>query len=154
MDKSMKYLTNLPISDRSTTSSGIIEAKVHRRLQKEFADYLKPHGLTAMEWFVIGFLYEHHREAVTLSTLSRDLQTTLPYLTNLINQLQAKGLVERVENSGDNRVKRVSLLPSASGMYKKVERDLRNKLREFVSKRVSTKDFAVYLRVMYQLAEA
>jgi DNA-binding MarR family transcriptional regulator len=152
MNKSSNISANLKLSDLSTTESGIIEARVHRQLQKEVSDYLKPHGLTAMEWFVIGYLYEHSSTDTPLSVIAKNLQTTLPYLTNMINQLEAKGLVERVERSDDNRFKPIQLMPLAENMYNKVESDLRVQLGKFVYKKVSAKDFETYIRVMFQLA--
>ena len=152
MDKSTRNSASFKLTDLSTASAGIVEARVHRRLKKEFATYLEPYNLTTMEWFVIGYLHESARGGVQLSDIAKHLQTTLPYLTNMINELEVKGMLERVEHSADGRAKFIRLLPAAKQLYTSAEQDLRSKLRELVYDQVSVEDFKIYIKVLYQLA--
>jgi DNA-binding MarR family transcriptional regulator len=137
----------------STAQAGIVEASVHRRLQKVFASFLQSHNLAAMEWFVIGYLHEKGNEQrVLISDIAKNLQTTMPYMTNLLHSLESKGLIEKVGREADNRTKLVKILPKAEAVYDAIENDLRSKLRSFIYGKVSQKDFLVYIRVMYSLA--
>jgi DNA-binding MarR family transcriptional regulator len=152
MHKSTGNSADFKLAELSTASAGIAEARVHRRLKKEFSNYLKPYNLTAMEWFVIGFLHEHSSNGVQLSEIAKHLQTTLPYLTNMLNELEIKGMLVRIDHTGDGRAKIVRLLPVANQLYNSAEQDLRAKLRTLVYDQISIEDFTIYMRVMYQLA--
>ena len=137
----------------SNAQAGIVEAAVHRRLQKVFASFLQAHNMAAMEWFVIGYLHERGNvQKVLISDIAKDLQTTMPYMTNLLNSLESKGLIEKVGHESDSRTKLVKILPKAEAVYQVIESDLRAKLRSFIYGKVSQEDFSVYVKVLHSLA--
>lgn len=104
-----------------------------------------------MEWFSLGYLHEQ-RDGVPLSAMAIDMQTSLPYLTNIIYTMVDKGLVERVGHAKDNRMKLIQLLPAANELYVTVEQNLQSRFNEFALKKIPPSDLAAYLRVVRRLA--
>jgi DNA-binding MarR family transcriptional regulator len=135
----------------STYQSGVIQSRAYRRLKKEVSAYLKPHNLTMMEWFVVGFIYDAQAKGIRITELASSLQTTLPYITNVVNTLALKGFVTR-GGAEDNRSKIIHLTPSARKACPIIEEDLRVSMRKLIYENIDPEDFKAYIKVLYQLA--
>src|SRR5690349_9130419 len=90
--------TSIDLSSITTYESGVIQSTAYRVLSKCVTDILKKHGLTMMQWFVLGTIYGAGTGGIRITDLSKKVDTGLPFLTNLINLLETKGLVHRVTN--------------------------------------------------------
>src|SRR6476469_9342172 len=99
------------ISQITTYQSGITQAAAHRAVNRIVSEYLLEHGLTAMQWFTIGTIYDAGTKGIRLSDLMRKLHTTLPFVTNTISVLESKGIVQKISHAGDSRIKLVSITP-------------------------------------------
>lgn len=136
----------------STYRAGAVQATFNRKLQKLCDEILAPFGITKMQWMVIGTVYDAGTEGIRLSELSEQLGTSMSYLTNAVNMLEARGILVRKDDSQDTRSKRIMV----SGSYKKkcveIEKTLRDGLRETIYNKVDQADFRVYLKVMEKLA--
>lgn len=124
-------------------------AATHRLITKIASLCLKKYNLTMMEWFAFGYIYDHKR--VRTSELSKGLNFTMPYATNLVNGLAAKGYVARVDDDTDSRSKLLELTDAAVEDYATIENDLRDVLRREVYRKVSPDDFLVYMKVLFEL---
>ncbi len=154
MDKSIKNLLNGgDLSDITTYQAGAAQAAVHRSLQKHCDEILMPYGISKMQWLVIGTVLDERITGIRITDLARKLGTTLPYMTNTLNILEAKGFLSRIGNGNDNRSKLVSINSGFVPKCAEIERTLRQKLRESVYARVTPADFRAYMKVLYQLAE-
>jgi DNA-binding MarR family transcriptional regulator len=151
MSESNHFLTDLDLSKVTTYQAGIMQSTVHRLISKDIGNSLKKYNLTMMEWFAFGFIYD--RQPVRVSELSKHLDFTMPYATNLINSLQTKGFVTRSDDSVDNRNKPLELTAVALGQYEAIERDVRDSLRESVYSRVLPDDFQIYVKVLFELGQ-
>lgn len=149
VNESNDFLQNLDLSKVTTYQAGIMQSATHRLISQAAGSSLKKYNLTMMEWFAFGYIYDHKR--VRISELSKSLNFTMPYATNLVNGLQSKGYVTRVDDDTDSRSKLLGLTESALNDYDAIEKDVRDILRQDVYNKVSPSDFLTYVKVLYEL---
>ena len=142
----------MDIRDITTYQAGVAQSSAYRNLNKLFSDMLKAHDLTCMQWFVLGTIYDSGEEGIQLTLLSTKLQTGLPFITNTINLLVSKGMVERRGSPTDSRSKWVSIASGFKKECEQIEIDLRIKMRTSMYANISPKDLSIYVKVLYQLS--
>lgn len=142
----------MDLSKITTYQSGVIQAAAFRNLSRHFSGLLSEHGLTAMQWYVVGTVYDAGPEGIKLTDLARKLQTGLPFITNVINLLETKDIVFRRSSDTDNRTKFVTLNPEYQAKLLSIEEDLRSKLRASIYTDITPEDLRIYIKVLYQLA--
>jgi DNA-binding MarR family transcriptional regulator len=153
MDKSTPHpLTNFSLRDITTYQAGAIQASVHRTLQKHCDEILKPYGITKMHWLIIGSIIDSGEQGARITDIAKKLDTTLPYLTNTLNVLEARQIVTRANNQGDSRSKLVKIDPTFLPQCAEIEKTLRDKLRESIYAQIDPAEFLTYMKVMHQLA--
>jgi DNA-binding MarR family transcriptional regulator len=142
------------ISQITTYQSGIIQSAAHRAINRIVSDYLLEHGLTAMQWFTIGCIYDDGDKGIRLSDLMKKLQTTLPFVTNTVALLESKGMVRKVAHAGDSRIKLVSITPRYRSKVERIENGLRIHMREvlYVKDDISREELQDYITVLYKIA--
>src|SRR6476469_2621399 len=143
------------ISQITTYQSGITQAAAHRAINRIVSDYLLEHGLTAMQWFTIGTVYDAGDKGIRLSDLMRKLHTTLPFVTNIIAMLESKGIVQKVAHAGDSRIKLVSVTPSYRSTVQQIEEELRARMRETLYRDdgISREELQDYITVLYKIVD-
>jgi DNA-binding MarR family transcriptional regulator len=114
---------------------------------------LKEYSLTSMQWFVLGTIYDAGAEGIQLTQLSAKLQTGLPFITNTINLLESKGMVERRSSQTDSRSKSVAITEEYRIICERIESDLREKMRKSVYGTIKPEDLQIYIKVLYQLSQ-
>jgi DNA-binding MarR family transcriptional regulator len=152
MTKSINFSKNFNLAHISTYQAGVVQSQAHRKLKKEVSNFLRPYGLTMMEWFALGLIKDSQHTGLRLTELSNQLQTTLPYTTNLINSLMYKGFILRNSDKEDNRAKQLKLAPGVVEKCNKIEKDLRDKMRDLIYSNISPEDLSAYVKVLYQIA--
>ncbi len=154
MSKSTNFTENFNLGSISTYQAGVVQSQAHRILKKEVSNFLKPYGLTMMEWFALGLIKDSSTAGIRLTQLSGQLQTTLPYTTNLINNLMNKGFIVRGSDKDDSRAKPLQLAPGIDKKCNGIETDLREKMRQLIYADISPKDLSIYVKVLYQIANS
>lgn len=139
------------ISHITTYQAGIVQAAVHRMLQKKSDDILKPFGISKSQWLIIGTISDAGPGGLRPSELAPILGTTMPYLTGAINLLEEKNMIKKIDDGSDGRAKPVVLHPGFTTQIEAIERALRDGLRRDIYAHVSPEDFDVYLDVLYQM---
>lgn len=91
-----------------------IVVSMRRRIEQRMA----LHGLTAAQWLPLWRLKSGC--PATARELARELDIDAGAMTRLIDRLVAKGLVERVRDSEDRRVVRLSLTPAGDALAAKL----------------------------------
>ena len=76
------------LSNITTYQAGTVQAAMHRLLQKQSDEVLKPFGLTKMHWMIIGNVIDAGDKGIRMSDLASLLGTSLPYLTKAVNALE------------------------------------------------------------------
>jgi DNA-binding MarR family transcriptional regulator len=145
----------IDISQIATYQSGIAQASAHRAINRLVSDYLLMHGLTAMQWFALGTIYDAGDQGIRLSDLTRKLSTTLPYITNMVALLESKGMVRKVAHAGDSRIKLVSVTPNYKKTVDSIERGLRDHMRVnlYQNDGISREELQSYISVLYKIVQ-
>lgn len=150
-------ITNQPKSDLirqlTTYQAGVLEATVHRNLQKYCENILKDYELTKMHWMLIGTVLDHSPEGMRLTDLAKKLGTTISYITVSVNLLSSRGIITRVDSVKDSRSVLISITPSYQATCHEIEQRLRKYLRELVYSHIDPKDLETYAKVVAQLSD-
>lgn len=141
------------LSQITTYQSGIAQASAHRLINRVVTDFLLAYGLSPMQWFAIGMIYDASPAGMRLSDLAKVLDTTLPYITNTIALLESKGIVKKLTHTGDSRIKLVSIVANKETMIEEIESGLRERMREelYHEDNISREELATYIRVLYKI---
>lgn len=145
-------MDNIDLSKITTYQAGATQAYMHRKLQKICDVILKPYGITKMQWLIIGHVLDAQKDGVRISDLAEKLGTTMSYLTNSVNLLESRGILERRDNSSDTRSRLIVVSQEYAPICKEIEATLRDGLRKTIYAKVDPKEFGVYIKVMNQLA--
>lgn len=71
------------------------------------------HNLTAAQYKILKYLYMHQDETIKMVDLEKYYSLTHPTAIGLLDALEEKGFVTRIENPGDRRSKAISLTEKA-----------------------------------------
>jgi DNA-binding MarR family transcriptional regulator len=137
----------------STYQAGVLQAHVHRMLQRYCDEALSPYGITKNQWLIIGTVLDGGKNGVRLTELADLMGTTMGYLTNTINLLESRNMLVRKASETDSRAKYVTVHPDFIEKCEAIENDLRKALRTYVYNKVDQKDFATYINVLQQLSD-
>jgi DNA-binding MarR family transcriptional regulator len=154
MTKSREF-SEKDISQITTYQSGIAQAAAHRAVNRIVSDYLLEHGLTAMQWFTIGCIYDAGDKGIRLSDLMRKLQTTLPFVTNTVAILESKAIIRKITHAGDSRVKLVSVAPRFKSKVDRIETGLREHMRValYNEDHITRQELQNYITVLYKIGD-
>ena len=88
-------------------------SRVSRLLDKELKDFFAGHGLEFWEFDVLATLRRSGAPyELSAGTLLKTAMVTSGAITNRVDRMEAKGLVERVRDPGDRRGVRIRLTPA------------------------------------------
>ena len=140
----------------TTYQSGIAQASAHRVINRVVSDYLLRYDITAMQWFIIGYVHDAGDAGVTLTDLSSVLGTSFPYITNTVNLLESKGIISKKIHTQDSRIKLVTVNKEHTDMVNEIEAGLREELRTILysSDNISREELQTYIRVLYKIGSA
>lgn len=137
----------------TTYQAGILQATAHRVLQKHSDQILKKYGITKMQWLIIGTVYDSGSKGIRLTELTEKLDTTMAYLTNTVNLLESKGILSRISDENDSRVKFITVSKKFRPKCNQIEKTLRDELRKTIYAKISPDDFVTYINVLEKLAK-
>ena len=105
--------------DRLTMQTSLHLVGVLARLQGKRIDaILKPHGLTGLQWMVL--LWLSRQSGASQTELATALGINKAALGQLLDALQAKHWLQRVADTEDKRVKRLSLQAAAEPEFERI----------------------------------
>jgi DNA-binding MarR family transcriptional regulator len=85
--------------------------RMSHQLAAGIAHQLRPYRITFPQYEALVLLLFSHDGVLPLSSMRRRLMIHPATVTNTINQLESKGLVERLRDDGDRRVVFAKLTP-------------------------------------------
>lgn len=136
------------VGDLKTYQVGVIEAAAHRALRQHKDGLLKQHGITGVEWYLIGTVADAGKMGIRSTDLAKMLGTTLGFLTKTVTLLEAKGILSRKANIKDARSSYIVLNNGYRRTFAHIEDDLREKLRKSLYKIISPEELKTYIHVM------
>ncbi len=141
------------LSELKTYEVGVIQSAAMRAVRKKKDEYLQPYGLTGMQWVIIGTILEAGRKGTRITDMAKMLDVTMAFLTNSVNLLESKGIIERIENVNDSRSRMVRVTEGHIHICEKIEDELRQALRESIYSKLTPLELHTYIRVLYKFAE-
>lgn len=136
------------LSELKTYHVGIIESAAHRALRKHKDSLLQDYGITGIEWYIIGAVYDSGNKGIRITDLAKMLGTTMGFLTKTVNLLEAKGILQRKANQEDARSSFVFIKNSYKSQVDEIEFALRQKLRNSLYGLISREDLKTYIEVL------
>jgi DNA-binding MarR family transcriptional regulator len=138
---------NLP-----TYQAIVLESRAHRVMKATLAAALREHGVTMMQWSIIGFIADAGTHGARISDIARHLDTSLAFVTTTVNVLQQKGLVMRTEHAHDSRAKIVRLSPDFAKKTPAIEASLKKELNNEVFGGIASDALDGYFSVVQHIA--
>ena len=87
-----------------TYTTSLYQVKAQRILRDKVTHALSDYELSSTEWTILGQIYEH-KDGIRLSELAIMLGVEAPLITNLIERLVKKELVQKHAHPRDKRAK-------------------------------------------------
>jgi DNA-binding MarR family transcriptional regulator len=139
-------------SGLTTYQAGVLQARAYRALKSFMASHLRPHELTFVQWSILGLAYDYTgKGGVKVSQLAELLKVEISLVTTTLNQMEPRGLVERLPDEEDSRAKRVVVTRVGERQVKKIEGKLRRDLDKWLED-IHDKQLSLYIRTLQQLA--
>jgi DNA-binding MarR family transcriptional regulator len=103
-------------------------------LGKEADRVLQPLGLTQAQFDILMLLaYQTTDGSADQTTLGKMLVVNRSNVTGLVDRMERDGLVTRVGDPADRRMKRVRMTPAAASLLEKAEKTYAARTREIVA---------------------
>lgn len=142
----------MELSRLSSYHACILQAQAYRALREFMVIQLQRHGMTMMEWALLGVVYDAGDSGITHTKIAELIDVGLPMVTHMVDRVVAEGLVERRPSAEDRRKKLVFVTEKGSHVIDQTEKDIRLALREWMSD-IPREDIEVYVKVMAVLAK-
>ena len=123
----------MPLSEFTTYQAGVLQARAYRNLREFMASELKQYGYT-------------------MSQLAKLLDVETSLVTNMLNVLEGKGLIERIVDEKDKRARRVISTHKSEADVKKIEKVLRKDMKTWMGV-VSPRQLLGYVKTLQKLAQ-
>ncbi len=140
------------LTQLTTYQAGVLQSRAYRELKITMKNILSPHGLTMMQWAVLGYVANSGRNGERVSSLAKELGSTQAFITNTINSLEEKGYVGRRGDKVDSRAKVVHLKPGKQRLVNRIELEVRAAMRRELYNRLTPDELRTYVLVLKKLA--
>ena len=146
---------NKDISQITTYQSGVMQSTAHRILGRIKTEFLSQYNITSMQWFVIGYAYDTGDAGIRLNDLMKQLDTTMPFITTIVNALEAKGILYKISDAHDSRVKIAVLNEKYRSTVEEIESGLREELRSrlYREDHIGREELSAYIAVTYKITQ-
>jgi DNA-binding MarR family transcriptional regulator len=105
---------------------------------------------TGTHGWVIGYLYDNRDSDVYQRDIEKHFSVSRPTMTEILKLMEKNGLVERVRDERDSRLKRIELTPLALEIHERHERDINN-FEEFLRKGITEEEMNIFFSVMEKI---
>lgn len=108
---------------------------IKRAVEAGKAKY-RPEKCTGTHGWVIGYLYDNRDKSVYQRDIEKQFSVSRPTMTEILKLMEKNGLIERVRDESDARLKRIELTPLALEIHERHERNIEafeNSIREGIS---------------------
>ena len=134
----------------TTYQTGLLQPQAYRALKSFMNTRLNEHSLTIMERTLLGCVYDNP-EGIRTSELAELFSVETSLITNMVNNLEGRGLVCRQEDPLDRRAKRVMLPSTSKRLMDRVDEMLHSEMRQWVEA-IDRRNLLTYQTVLIKLA--
>lgn len=145
--------SNTDLSSISTYGSGIAQATAFRIVKKHTATALRQYGLTCMQWFTIGAVYDAGKKGLSVSELATRLDTTMAYMTTTINLLESRSILKKSVSALDARAKKITVEPKFAKKVPEIESYVRAELRTVLYNSITSEELLAYITVLQKISQ-
>lgn len=148
-----KNLLEMVVGESSLTTYriGVLQNAAYRELKRVTNETLREFTLSSGEWAVLGILSEYE-EGVRISELAEEMMVEVPYVTDLVANLEKKKLLFVDKDDGDRRAKIVRVSGKGRELIPGIEDTLRKKMK-YLMDDVSLFDLFAYVRTLIQIVK-
>lgn len=134
---------------------GMADMLCSRRLHTLRQQILMDYGLTTMEWFVLGTIYDAHKAGgIRITDLASRFSVKSTYITATVNGLKQKNLANAYVDKEDARARLVVVTKKGIEQVPVIDGKLQAATEQLLAGIVSEKDFAAFLHTIKELAKA
>lgn len=134
---------------------GMADMLCSRRLNTLRQQILVGYDLTAMEWFVLGTIYDAHKAGgIRITDLATRFNVKSTYITATVNALKHKNLVNAYVDKEDARARLVVVTKKGTEQVPVIDSELQAATEQLLAGTVNEKDFAAFLHTIKELAKA
>lgn len=133
----------------STYKLGVLQAKANRLFRSYMSKLFKEYNLSIPEWNILGTVSE--TKGMRLADIAELLDVEAPLVTNLIDMLEKKGLVQRKGHSEDKRAKVITLTQQGSDLVPVIE-EKAQKIVHTLFKDIPEQNQETYCEVLKHMA--
>lgn len=144
----------MDVKDLTTYRAAVMQSRAHRALKTKMSFFLREHGITMMQWSIIGLVHDSGKEGMRISDIAEELNTSMAFITTTVNMLEAKSVVEKTVHERDSRAKIVRLQKDFQPKVEAIETDLAAKMSEWIYRYMSREELQAYIKVLNLIANA
>ncbi len=135
-----------------TYQLALLQSKVYRRQRSFTSRFLKEHGLTTLEWTLLGYISEESKGGIKISSIAEAFVVEISHMTNTLNSLADKGLIKRTAHKEDQRIRLIQITNKGSLLVNKVEHKLTENLKSWFED-LDSEALRNYVEVLLYIAE-
>lgn len=114
-----------------TYQLALLQSKVYRRQRSFTSRFLKEHGLTTLEWTLLGHIFDKSNGGIKISAIADVFAVEISHMTNTLNSLADKGLIKRTAHKDDHRIRLIQITRKGSLLVNKIEHELAENLKSW-----------------------
>ncbi len=119
---------------------------------KRAFDASKPQeGFTNTHGWVIGYLYDNRHKDIYQRDIEKQFSVRRPTMTEILNLMEKNGLIERVKDKSDGRLKKITLTEKALEIHQKHENNIKI-FEDFITKDISDAELKQFFAVMDKIS--
>lgn len=126
--------------------------KINKELRLQTQNALKQYEITADQWIVLGRVY-HAEEKMTQKELARVCFKESAAITRMIDIMQKKGWLERLDAPNDRRAYLISITDKGKQLYEQSSKEV-DKLEKFVDSEFTKGEFKELMGYLQRLETA
>ncbi len=130
----------------------ILIKKIALKIEKLSIPVLAPYELTNTQYKIMVMLYTNQDKSVRQADIEENFSMTNPTVTGIIQNLEKKNLVKRVQNPYDKRSKLVVLTDKAISMRKEID-GLGEMLETQVTKNLTNEEYGQLISLLKKIYE-
>lgn len=117
---------------------------------RQITSLFESDGLTKMQTWIIGYLYEHQNESIFQKDIEAQFHIARSTATGILQIMEKNGLLYRKPMTSDARLKRLLLTQKGISHQLNVIRNLQI-LEERLKQQIDPKDLEIFFQVLYQM---
>lgn len=129
-----------------TYMTGSVQTKAYAILRENVYDVLEKYDLIPSYWSMLGIIIEA-RDGIRQADIAKAMNVKPPLITVMVRKMQARGIVQTVQNQFDARAKLINITPEGKKLIRSAENDLHKRLDSLL-KGLTENDLLTYHKVL------